>query len=316
MTTTTITQAPSDEGSKAFVFEATHRLTYTTKNPVPIKEVIIALQGLEGLLKPIPAVVSAITGVEIDGAEFLIHSMETGSLIEDIIVKFFFKDQAGLDAFLAKLSAKKGMKTTVIAVALAGVAGYGLHMATSKPTPTITATNSVIIQNGAGALNIAPEALEAAIVAATQGDKKKIAESALKFTSPVRADPKSEIKIAGVENGKIEEAMANLSIPYAAVAEAPARIELGRNERFEKYVNTELFLRATDLDSKKRGWAGKLGTRPERLPIELDSTVDEGAMFGRSSVRVDADLIFREKGKGHEMAPSRIIVRKVYPAAP
>lgn len=294
---------PEKEGA-LYVYQATHRIVYNTKKPVPIKEVIIALQGLEGLLRPVPAVLSTLTGVEIDGGEFLIQSLETGSLIEDVIVKFFFKDKEKLDAFVEKLGESKVMKGAVIATALAALTAYGLHLAAGlKATPTIQATNSVIIQNGAGVLNIAPEAFKAAVDAAAVGNKKAIAESALKLTAPVRSDPDSSIAF-GTD-------AAQQTIQYAAVVEAPAKIELEANERIEEYKNTRLVIRATNLDSKKNGWAGKLAQREERLPIELDPSVAEAEIFGRQEILVDAALVFKEKGRSRELKPARIYVRRV-----
>lgn len=300
---------PADGERPQYVYESTQRLVYNTRKPVPIRDVIIALQGLEGLLRPVPQVLSTLTGVEITGSEFLIHSLETGSLIEDIVVRFFFKDRAKLDEFIDKLAEKKGMKTVAIAAVVGSLAAYGLYMAVgNKPAPAITATNSVIFQNGAGVMNVSPEAFQGAIAAAVAGDKKRVAESALKLASPVRADPKSSVSF-GVPGAVAAPA---LSIPWAAVTEAPARIELEPNERVEEYTNAELIVRATDLDSRKRGWAGRLGTREERLPIELDPSVTEAELFGRASVRVDAALVFREKGRSRELKPARIYVRKVH----
>jgi hypothetical protein len=85
-----------------FVYEASHRITYNTKKAVPISEVIIALQGLQGMLSSVPAVVTGLTGIEIERSAFNLQAIESGSLIEDIFVQFFFKDRAALDAFIAK----------------------------------------------------------------------------------------------------------------------------------------------------------------------------------------------------------------------
>lgn len=304
MTAKDITSAEPEKEGALYVYRATHRIVYNTKKPVPIKEVIIALQGLEGLLRPVPAVLSTLTGVEIDGGEFLIQSLETGSLIEEVVVKFFFKDKSRLDAFVEKLGESKLMKGAVIAATLAALTAYGLHLAAGlKATPTIQATNSVIIQNGAGVLNIAPEAFQAAVDAAAVGNKKGLAESALKLTAPVRADPGSSIAF-GSDAGQ-------QTIQYAAVVEAPAKLDLEANERVEEYTKTRLVIRATNLDSKKNGWAGKLAQREERLPIELDPAVSESEIFGRQEVWVDAALVFKEKGRSRELKPSRIYVRRV-----
>lgn len=287
-----------------FLFQTSHRIVYNTEKPVPIKEAIIALQGLEGLLKGVPKLVGALTGVEIERGEYHIQSLESGSLIEDIIVTFFFKDKAGLEAFLIKIGGNKTVKAVVITAALAALAAYGLHLASgTKPTPNITATNNVIINIGAGEVSLTPEAFTA-IVKAAVGDKKDVATNALKFVSPARADPKSTVSL-GDQSGPTVE------ISAAAVAESPARIELEANERIEEHPGTTLTLRAANLDSRKTGWAGKLGKREDRLPVELDPSIKESEIFGKDVAKVDAALIFKEKGKSRELKASRIYVRRV-----
>jgi len=307
-------QKPPGTTKGEYVYETTHRIFYSTSKPVPIREIILALQGLEGVLKLMPKAVSSLTGIDIDGSEFLVQSIESGSLIEDIVVKFFFKDKQTLEAFVEKMGENKVVKTTVITAILAGIVGYGLHQAVgNKPAPGITATNSVIIQNGAGTLNISPEAFSAALREAVT-DKKGATESALKFIGPARAEPGSSVFI-GSDTSKRDRAN-DLEISARAVAEAPARIELEPNERIEEYPNAKLAIRATNLDSKKNGWAGRLATREERLPIELDPSVQESEIFGREEVMVDAALVFKEKGRSRELKPARIYVRKVHGSVP
>nr|DAS90619.1 MAG TPA: hypothetical protein [Caudoviricetes sp.] len=301
-----------DQASDLFVFQATQRITYSTKKPVPIKEVIIALQGLEGVLKPVPLVLRELTGIEIERSEFLIQSLQAGSLIEDVVVKFFFGDKDRLNDFVKRLGEKQGMRAVVLSAIVAGVAVYGLHWASGqKAAPMIEATNSVIIQNGAGVMNVDPQVFQAAIERAAGGNKRAVAESALRLTAPVRADPASAMLIASDA-----QAQQWLEISHQAVVEAPARIELEPNERVEELTAVQLKVRATNLDSRKQGWAGKLGVRDERLPIELDPSVAESDLFGRESVWVDAALVFREKGHSRELKPARIYVRKVYSEAP
>ncbi len=298
--------------SAPYVWEAVHRIYYNTPTAVPIKEMIIALQGLEGVLRVLPKAVSTLTGIEIADAQFLVQSIESGSLTEDFIVKFFFKNKENFDAFAEKMGSNKVVKGVAIAAIVAGVVGYGIAKVTSpSAAPNITATNSVIIQGGAGALNVAPEAFEAALRAAVT-DKKAVAESALKLMAPARAQPGSSVRISDLEQPEV-----GFEFPAKAVAEVPARIELEANERTEEYKNARLTIRATNLDSKKNGWAGKLALREERLPIELDPSVSEADIFGRQEIMVDAALVFKEKGRSRELKPARIYVRRVIgPALP
>lgn len=285
-----------------FVYQATHRVYYSTEKHIPIKDVIIALQGLEGLLKPLPKLMQGLTGIEVNGCEFLVEKIEAGSLLEDIVIRFFFKDKENLDAFVDKLSENKAVKTTIITVAITGLVGYGLHLAMGdSPAPQINATNSTIIQNGSGQLNIHPDVLKA-LIRESVVDKKSLAESSLKIINPARTDKNANIEFDD-----------SLIISHAAVSEAPKKIEMEANERLEEFKQVVLTLRAANLDSKKSGWAGRLGVREERLPIELDPAVSEADIFGRVTVIVDAALIYKEKGKSRELRPSRIYVRKVWP---
>ena len=299
-------------GAGEFVYTETQRIFYNTKQPVAIHAVILALQGLEGLLKPVPAILATLTGVEFAKTQFLIESLGSGSLWEDVAVRFYFHDKAGLDAFVDKIKAVPGVKPVVTAAVVAALVGLGLQWASGgKPAPAIQATNSVIMINGAGTFNVSPEVFKSAVESAAKGNQKSIAENALKATVPVRSDAKSSVTFGAAT----QDAADLLTIPHNAVAEAPPRIEFEPNERVEKYTNTALEIRATDRDSKKRGWAGRLGTREERLPIEIDPAVSAADMFGRETVKVDADLIFREKGKSGELKPVRIYVRKVHSPA-
>lgn len=290
-----------------FVFRTTHKIIYNTNKPVPIREIILALQGLDGVLKFVPKVVAGITGCEIDGGEYLIQSIESGSVIEEIVINFLFKDRAGLDAFVAKMGNNKVIKTAVISAALGALILYGFQLASpSKAGANITANNNVIINIGAGEVGLTPDAFTAMVKAAV-GDKKGLAENALKFVGPARADPGSMVSIsdpAAIASSKIE-------ISAAAISETPNRIELQANERIEEFKHVQLTIRATNLDSKKTGWAGKLGDREDRLPIELDPSVSENDIFGREKITVDAALVFKEKGRSMEMKANRIYIRQV-----
>ncbi len=309
---TTAALPDTQKEPKQWVYEASYQVYYNTKHPAPIKEIISSLQGLETLLQCVPRALTSLTGVEIDGTEFLVQTIEAGSLFERFIVKFFFKDEASFDEFAEKLGENKVVKGAVVGAIVAAALVYGLNWAATsakQTTASITATNSVIIQNGAGVLNITPEAFEAMMLKAID-DKKAVAEGAIKAVAPNRTDKASTLRIGAVEDG----VTGSVEIPAASIAEAPLKLVLEPNERIEKYSNAVLHLRAMNLDSKTTGWAGKLAQREERLTIQLAPSVSESELFGRESVRVDADLIFTESGRSKELKPKRIYVNKVHPS--
>jgi hypothetical protein len=200
------------------------------------------------------------------------------------------------------------VKGTVVAVAIAGVVGYGLHWATNgqgKAAPNISANNITIITVGAGEVQMTPETFKA-VVAAAVGSKKDAAQDAIKFLAPSRGDTSSTVVINSGEGGP------KFEIPAAAIAETPKKLDFAKNERFEELTQVEVLIRATDLDSKKTGWAGRIDGRTERVKIELDPTVSESEMFGKTRVLADATLIFAPRGKGAKLTPAKIYIRKIH----
>lgn len=290
-----------------WVYETKHRFYYKTHNPVPVKDVIIALQGLEGILGNLPKALQTLTGINVDGSQFLVQSIESGSLTEDIIVKFFFKDKENFDKCISRLGENKMLKGCAIGLIIAALAGYGLHWATSttsNPGTNITATNSIIIQNGAGVLNIEPETFKKAIETALP-NKKQAALDAIKFILPAQDEKGASISISSADlKDKIE-------FNSDTLIEVPKKLELEANERVEFYENVKLQIRATNLDSKSTGWAGKIASRDDRLPIILSPEIDSSEIFGREFVYVDANLVFQEKGKSRELKASKIHVLKI-----
>ena len=199
------------------------------------------------------------------------------------------------------------VKGAVVAVALAGIIGYAAYLASSgKPSPNITANNNVIINIGAGELKVNPEALQAIVHSVIRASgQKEAAQDVIKFLTPARNDPASTVVITP-ENGTAFE------FPAAAIAEAPSKYDAPINERFEELAKADVLIRATDLDSKKTGWAGKIEGKTGRVRIELDPTVSEAEMFGRTTVTADATLIFAPRGKGEKLTPVKIYIRKIY----
>lgn len=288
-----------------FVYECTHTIRYNTKNPVPISQVIEALNGLHGLLKDVPHLVGELTGTEIESAQFFIKRIESGSLTEDVLVKLFFKDEEAFHAFLDKVRENGKVRNTVVAMAIAGVIGYGINsLLSNKSATNITATNNTIINIGAGEVKLTPEAFEA-IVKAAISDKKENARSTARFFAPSRADGTSSVFIEGDNATAIE-------IPPAVIAEVPDRLILAKNELTQDLTKVTVQIRATDLDSKKAGWAGRIDGLTERVRIELDPNVKEADLFGKTSVQADATLISTPKGKGNKLTPSKIYIRKIY----
>jgi hypothetical protein len=201
------------------------------------------------------------------------------------------------------------IRNTIVGVALGAVVIYGVLQATGTmkgqaAAPNITANNNMIINIGAGEVKMTPEAFHA-VVAAGIGDKKENARNAVKFIAPTRQDPDASVQIQGQDTEP-------LKITPATIAEAPKKIDFPKNQKTEELKQVEVELRASDRDSKKSGWAGKINGITNRVKIELDPVVDEADMFGKVKVLANVTLVFGLKKGTKEYSPTRIFVRKIY----
>lgn len=286
------------------VFQATHTLYYTTEKPVPIPDVIASLQALNELLKDVPKLVGALTGTTIEGAEFYIDELASGSLLERITVRFLFKDDAGLDAFVDKLRDNGVIRTTIIAAAIGMLVMQGIQLARgSDPAPNVTVSNNTIINIGADAVGKQPGEVEAIVRAVVADKQRATAENAVKLLAPARSDASSKLVINGEEAQPLE-------ISAEAIRETPTRVERVVNERIEERNNVQVHLRAMDLDKADKGWAGRLEGMEQRLPIELDPALDKNALFGKTSVQADIYLIHKANAAG-TLKPNRIYIRSL-----
>lgn len=286
------------------VFQATHTLYYTTEKPVPIPDVIASLQALNELLKDVPKLVGALTGTTIEGAEFYIDELASGSLLERIIVRFLFKDDAGLDAFVDKLRDNGVIRTTIIAAAIGMLVMQGIQLARgSDPAPNVTVSNNTIINIGADAVGKQPGEVEAIVRAVVADKQRATAENAVKLLAPARSDASSKLVINGEDAQPLE-------ISAEAIRETPTRVERVVNERIEERNNVQVHLRAMDLDKADKGWAGRLEGMEQRLPIELDPELDKNALFGKTSVKADIYLIHKANAAG-TLKPNRIYIRSL-----
>jgi hypothetical protein len=289
------------------VYTAHHRIVYNTKNPVPISDVILALQGLEGLLKSVPRVMEQITGTDILRTEYYIDRVESGSLIEDVILKFFFNDKEGLDKFLDKMKGNGLVKGTVIAAIIGGVvtyAGMSAVGAMKGQAANITANNNTIINIGAGEVKMTPEEFRS-IVASAVGDRKAAARDAVKFLTPARNNPGSSVEI-GDQVGHIVE------VTNEAIAETPKTFDSIKNQKEVELGKVTVEIRATDLDNRKTGWAGKIDGITGRVRIELDPLLKESVLFGKASVLADVTVTSIVKSGSSEYTPSKITIHSIH----
>ena len=240
--------------------------------------------------------ISAVTSVPIEHCEVFVEDITSGSLTEDIIVKLFFKDQAGLDAFLLKINEQVG-KNKVVKNALLGalflsLVGAGVYAAAKLMNPgeaskTINVNNNVIINIAAKESGLAPENIEKILNSAIT-DKKANAQDAIEFVRPAKRDPQATISL---ENSTV------LSIPNDTVAATPASLKLEANSTDTFVPDVDLQIRATNLDSNETGWAGLIPSLVNRrVKLVLGEGIQPKDVAGKFIVR--ADVIVHQKPQG------------------
>lgn len=294
-----------------FVFESSHQIYFNTKEPIPVGEIAKSLLAIERLILSSTAAMEGVTAVEIDKISVFVSKIEAGSLYEDIVVKFFFKDQAGLDAFIEKVRNKvrePGMpRNIVIGAVIAAVVGAGAYYASSlskgSGQTTITANNNVIINIGAGEVGMTPEAFKAVVDTAIK-DKKALAENTVQFFKPARIDRGSSITFDDSDS---------LKFSPDVIQATPATLKLEKAEHSKDYSDVDLEIRATDLDSQKRGWAGVItGLVDRRIPLKLAENVKTSDL-NHFRVRADVTIFYKRqsRGSGSELVPDYVLVRNV-----
>lgn len=289
----------------SYVFTSTHEFKWETKHPVPIGEIADSLLALERVVSLCPKVLEGLTSVDIAGIEVYVEKIESGSLIEDVIVRLIFKDKESFDAFIDKVGEtvrKPGMpRNLLIGAVITALVSYGAWLAAKVSNPpgqtTITANNNVIINIGAGEVSMTPEEFKT-IVEAAVGNKKDLAKNAVRLFNPARADGQAGIVIDGNND---------LSFSPEVIASTPRTVEVDKQKSAEFLRDVDLQIRAMDRDSGTRGWACLIpGKIDRRIRLKLDEGIRPADIAGKFSVRADVYVYYRLDKSTKKMIPDHV----------
>ena len=289
------------------------RIHYSNKNLVPLQEIAESLLGLEGIIRKSPAVLNRIfPETSIRAVDVYLSEIKSGSLYEDVIVKFVFGSQEKLDETIEKARQKMGVARlmdnnnglSVLILCMMMTGGLFYIGATSKaPQTQIEANTTNIINISAEALKTDPKELRRIIESVVMEDRKEIANNAVKFIKPAKRDPEATITFN--ENDQ-------LRILASAIKEMPTVVKsLPSKKTIREYEDVEIEIRATDLDSYKRGWAAKIPTiGKKRIKLHLDIDVDVGYVMTHPELRGDIAVQFEENKDGKKV-PKIAQLRKI-----
>lgn len=287
---------------------------YTNKEPLSVEDVVDSLLALKSLLETTPEVLERIApGLNIYRVQIHVNEILTGSLIEDFIVKFFWGNQECLatDIERARDALKIGMimenKKLLACIVIALILGGGIYLlnksgASEEQRAILQGNQNTVIVIGADLAGMSPE------------DFKSIIDSTVAKNANVPKDAVNSVKPAKREDGASIQTnqSSEISIDNRAVKAMPSYLpENDEVESVEDFKSVEISIRATDLDSTKRGWAAVLPSISDRrTKLHLDPNIKTDELMKNPQFKGDVTVVFKYNEKG-EKYPSLVFLRQI-----
>ncbi|QFT23554.1 hypothetical protein FIV02_18430 [Pseudomonas sp. THAF187a] len=274
-----------------YVLETSYTINYTTKKPIPIPEIVDALQALERIIKRTPAFIEKYyEGIIITETQVYVETIQAGSLREELLIKYLFRTKDNYDQakeLAGKILEDNEVIKYLVAMGVGATLVYGgsLLSNTESPTapPAITAYNNQIINIG-GDIEMKAQDIEAVLKGIT--DKKSLARDAVKVVKPAKNDPESSIEIGD---------LSALTIDRKLVAVFPESYEPPLpTERSTRYERQKIVIDASDRHKHGTGWGGVVPSLfQSRVKFVLDEMVDPALLHGRTNAIADISVIER-----------------------
>lgn len=292
-----------------------HQIYYSNKELLPLSDVAESLLALQKLIKLSPYTIEKFfPGLKIYDVEIYLNELQSGSLWEDIIVKFFFGTQEKFDQAIANTREKIGLKyltdhpKLLSAIFMAMLLAGGHKALTSnqngdpKSIQHIEINNKIVIQAGAALAEMTPEEFKF-IIDESVDKNNSIVKNAIKFVKPAKRDSAASI---------IFDDSPELSITPQTVSAIPGYLENEiPEETIEEHRGVEVIIRATDLDHKRSGWGAVIPSIGEkRTRLHLDPTINPEILIERRKVTGDVTVVFKYTEEG-EKIPKLYFLRNI-----
>lgn len=257
-----------------------HNIFYGTTIEVPLPEIARSLLATEQAVKRLPPILEKMfPGLHIESIAVDLKKAESGSLIEDFVLKIvcdYQKDieqaihDKGQEWGIEVLERKKVLISYIIIALLLMGAGYAISLVTpSEGGVHITGDRNVVINAAGDISGISPEQIKTILESSTpaEKDKRKLAKEAVDFFAPAKIEPNVKITSGS-----------DIVISPEAVKEVPTRqqIEEIEDDEFQREFNdVEVDIRVIDRDQGDHGWKAvidALGKR--RVKLMLSPTIN------------------------------------------
>lgn len=278
-----------------------HKIYYSNKGKVPIKDVVKGLLAAEKLLVELkPAIRAVFPDVDIEEINIYLDKLEAGSIVEDLIIDLVFGGEKEYEKFREKLKSFRGnvvgknddveqdtMKQ-LIGLFLAAAIGSGITWAiTSQDAvipPSVETYNNNIINISLGDGDNALTGQNIVDIVSANTDKKAIAQSAVKFVSPAKEDPEATVSINDRDNLTLKpEFIKDTPKSYTAPVQ---------DEEIKIYSDVAVFIVASDSRNRRKGWTGTVtGIIEGTTKLTLAEDLEPSELHGNLNIRADISVI-------------------------
>lgn len=294
----------------------THKIYYSNKRHIPLAEIAESLIALEGIIRQSPNVLEKLfPGTKIQGVEIYLSELRSGSLYEDVVIKLIFGSQKKFDEFIANIREKSGLdnlksnnkllSVILVAMVLTGGAYYlGKSKNSEAPNNNVIENNiNIVINNGADMVQMDADDFRS-IIEDGVIDKDKLAKDSIKFIKPAKRDEGSDITF---------DEDPDISVNKDSVQAIPRFLtEPEAEEAIEDFDRTEIIIRATDLDSFRRGWAAIVPSiSNKRVKLQLDPHINSEDLMQHPTLLGSVTVIFKYDDNGNKI-PSLYFLREIY----
>ncbi|GAW67969.1 hypothetical protein GPEL0_01r4081 [Geoanaerobacter pelophilus] len=290
----------------------TQNIYYSSEKKIQLTQVAESLLALERIICRTPAALEKLfPDTQIEKVYVYIDKLESGSIYEDIVVKFVFGSQENLDDFILKsrnacgmetLDKKPILKLLILSTILFGGVYAASYFGSSKESKTVIQNQyNYAIKLGSELSGTSVEQFKD-IIESSVSSRSSLAKDTTKFIRPAKFDKKSFIYF------DIEK---EVFIPPEVIRAVPASLREDISDEYLKdFTNVEVSIRAIDLDSFKRGWAVVIDViSDKRIPLQLDNDINPESLIGLRSFNGDVTVMY-ERGESGDI-PKKVFLRKI-----
>lgn len=302
-----------------------HGMQYDVIKPVAVEDVIKSLEANAKLINRSTVLLAELfPGIKFESATVSVRSLSQESPLKEIfalalVVAYQKELEAEVPALFEKLTGihVSSSYDTLLTVLVMLIAIYGIDKAYETLFPgrdkkEITDTQGSLLAKASAVTGIAAERIRDAVgVLFTGRTHRATVIASQKLFAPTRGQLPSAIRTPQgevlVRANAVALAQSAAGIPY----EGSDDDEKPRQDSDFKR-NVTIVLHAMDRDRKKTGWAGHVpGLFDERIPMDLEKSLDPDTLFGKSEINGDILLITEEDEEG-AMRPKNFLLVQAY----